>query len=65
MNTIIEIDKLNLFYSDFHALRNVSLEIPEKAITAFIGPSGCGKSTLLRTFNRMNDMITGTHIEGV
>ncbi len=65
MNKIIEIDKLNLFYSDFHALRNVSLEIPEKAITAFIGPSGCGKSTLLRVFNRMNDMIPGTRIEGV
>ncbi|WP_373229426.1 phosphate ABC transporter ATP-binding protein PstB [Cohnella sp.] len=64
MNTIIEIDKLNLFYNEFHALRNVSLEIQEKSITAFIGPSGCGKSTLLRVFNRMNDMIQGTRIEG-
>ncbi len=62
--TLIDIKKLNLFYTDFHALKNVSMEIPEKAITAFIGPSGCGKSTLLRTLNRMNDMIPGTRIEG-
>lgn len=64
MNTLIEINKLNLFYSDFHALRNVDLNIPEKAITAFIGPSGCGKSTLLRVLNRMNDMIPGIRING-
>ncbi|PWV99437.1 phosphate ABC transporter ATP-binding protein (PhoT family) [Paenibacillus cellulosilyticus] len=62
--TLIEINQLNLFYGAFHALKNVSLRIPEKAITAFIGPSGCGKSTLLRTLNRMNDMIPGTRIEG-
>jgi len=62
--TLIEIDKLNLFYGTFHALKDVSMDIPEKAITAFIGPSGCGKSTLLRTLNRMNDMIAGTRIEG-
>jgi phosphate transport system ATP-binding protein len=64
MNTLIDINKLNLYYSDLHALKQVSLEIPEKAITAFIGPSGCGKSTLLRTLNRMNDMIPGTKITG-
>ncbi|MFD1176834.1 phosphate ABC transporter ATP-binding protein PstB [Paenibacillus puldeungensis] len=64
MDTIIHIEKLNLYYEQFHALKNVSLDIPEKAITAFIGPSGCGKSTLLRTLNRMNDMIPGTKIEG-
>ncbi|MCU6710464.1 phosphate ABC transporter ATP-binding protein PstB [Paenibacillus sp. J5C_2022] len=64
MRTLIDIQKLNLFYGEFHALKNVSLTIPEKAITAFIGPSGCGKSTLLRTLNRMNDMIPGTRIEG-
>ncbi|WP_239618346.1 phosphate ABC transporter ATP-binding protein PstB [Cohnella mopanensis] len=64
MNSIIEINDLDLFYGDFHALKHVNMEIPEKAITAFIGPSGCGKSTLLRTFNRMNDMIAGTRIEG-
>ncbi len=61
---LIQINKLNLYYTDFHALKSVDLTIPEKAITAFIGPSGCGKSTLLRTFNRMNDMIPGTRIEG-
>ncbi|MWC28548.1 phosphate ABC transporter ATP-binding protein [Paenibacillus sp. MMS18-CY102] len=64
MQTLIEINRLNLFYSAFHALKDVSMKIPEKAITAFIGPSGCGKSTLLRTLNRMNDMIPGTRIEG-
>lgn len=62
--TLIDIKKLNLFYVNFHALKDVSLTIPNKAITAFIGPSGCGKSTLLRTLNRMNDMIPGTRIEG-
>ncbi len=64
MTSLIEINKLNLYYGSFHALKNVSMRIPEKAITAFIGPSGCGKSTLLRTLNRMNDMIPGTRIEG-
>lgn len=64
MNTLININNLNLYYSDIQALKQVSLEIPEKAITAFIGPSGCGKSTLLRTLNRMNDMIPGTIITG-
>lgn len=64
MSKLIEAKDLNLYYTDFHALKNVNLEIPEKAVTAFIGPSGCGKSTLLRTLNRMNDMIQGTRIEG-
>lgn len=64
MQALIEIDRLNLFYGTFHALKNVVMSIPEKAITAFIGPSGCGKSTLLRSLNRMNDMIPGTTIEG-
>ncbi|BFH64446.1 MULTISPECIES: phosphate ABC transporter ATP-binding protein PstB [Paenibacillus] len=64
MKNIIEIEDLNLYYDQFHALKNINLDIPEKTITAFIGPSGCGKSTLLRTLNRMNDMITGTRIEG-
>lgn len=64
MQTLIEAKNLNLFYTDFHALKDVNLTIPEKAVTAFIGPSGCGKSTLLRTLNRMNDMIVGTRIEG-
>ncbi|RRJ64720.1 phosphate ABC transporter ATP-binding protein [Paenibacillus oralis] len=64
METVIRIQHLNLYYEQFHALKDVSLDIPERTITAFIGPSGCGKSTLLRTLNRMNDMIPGTRIEG-
>ena len=56
--------KLNLYYSAFHALRDITLDIHEQTITAIIGPSGCGKSTLLRVFNRMNDLIPGVRIEG-
>jgi phosphate transport system ATP-binding protein len=63
-DSVIRIDKLNLYYENFHALKHIDLDIPEKTVTAFIGPSGCGKSTLLRTLNRMNDMIPGTRIEG-
>ena len=55
---------LSIFYGDFQALRNISLDIPENAITAVIGPSGCGKSTFLRLLNRMNDLITGVKVEG-
>ncbi|MDP2918876.1 MAG: phosphate ABC transporter ATP-binding protein, partial [Dehalococcoidia bacterium] len=54
----------NLYYGKFQALRNISLEIRDKAITAIIGPSGCGKSSLLRLFNRMNDLIPGACVEG-
>ena len=61
----IEIRKVNLHYGNFHALRNVSLAIPEKSITAFIGPSGCGKSTLLKSINRMNDLIEGCRVDGL
>ena len=60
----LEVEKLNLFYGDFQALKQISLRIPEKEITAFIGPSGCGKSTLLKTLNRMNDLVEGWRIEG-
>ncbi|MGN7456192.1 phosphate ABC transporter ATP-binding protein PstB [Paenibacillus pasadenensis] len=62
--SIMEIDRLNLHYSEFHALKNIELDIPEKTITAFIGPSGCGKSTFLRTLNRMNDLVAGVKIDG-
>lgn len=62
--TIVNISDLNLYYSDFHALKSVNMQIKEKSVTAFIGPSGCGKSTLLRTLNRMNDMIKGVKITG-
>ena len=58
------IHNMNLFYGDFHALKNVDLDIPEKEITAFIGPSGCGKSTLLKSLNRMNDLVEGCKITG-
>src|SRR5687767_3481795 len=60
----LEVQNLNLFYGEKQALKNISLTIPQKKITAFIGPSGCGKSTLLRCFNRMNDLIDGCRTEG-
>ena len=60
----IKIENLNLYYGNFHALKNINLNIPENMITAFIGPSGCGKSTLLKTLNRMNDLIEGCRITG-
>ena len=60
----ISIKDMNLHYGDFHALKNVNLEIEENKITAFIGPSGCGKSTLLKSINRMNDLVEGCRIEG-
>ncbi len=60
----IEIKNMNLYYSDFHALKDVNLGIEPHKITAFIGPSGCGKSTLLKSLNRMNDLVEGCRIEG-
>jgi phosphate transport system ATP-binding protein len=61
---ILSVEHLSLWYGDDQALRDISLEIPERQITAFIGPSGCGKSTLLRCFNRLNDLLDGVRIEG-
>lgn len=58
------IKNMNLYYGDFHALKNVELNMQEKRITAFIGPSGCGKSTLLKSLNRMNDLVEGCKITG-
>lgn len=60
----ISVKNANLWYGDFQALKNISVEIPEKQVTAFIGPSGCGKSTFLKCFNRMNDLVDGCKIEG-
>lgn len=60
----ISISNMNLYYGDFHALKDVNLEIEPNKITAFIGPSGCGKSTLLKSINRMNDLVEGCRIEG-
>jgi phosphate transport system ATP-binding protein len=64
MSSIITIDKLCLWYGSQQALKNVSIDIPDKSITALIGPSGCGKSTFLKTLNRMNDLIPGIRITG-
>lgn len=60
----IAVQGLNFYYGPTQALHNVSLEIPERVVMAFIGPSGCGKSTFLRTLNRMNDVIPGTRVDG-
>ncbi len=60
----LSIAKLNLYYGENHALKDVDMDIKEKAITAFIGPSGCGKSTFIKTLNRMNDLVENVRIEG-
>ncbi|MBI4758926.1 MAG: phosphate ABC transporter ATP-binding protein [Chloroflexi bacterium] len=60
----IRVADLNVYYRSFRALADLSVEILERRITAFIGPSGCGKSTLLRTLNRMNDLVPGSRVEG-
>lgn len=64
IETIIKVEKLNVYYGDFLALRDVNMDIPERKITALIGPSGCGKSTLIRCFNRLNDLIDSFHLDG-
>ena len=63
-NIKFHINNLNLYYGDFHALKGMNMEIPERQITAFIGPSGCGKSTFLKSLNRMNDLVENCHITG-
>jgi phosphate transport system ATP-binding protein len=60
----LSVRNLNFYYGGFHALKNISLDIPEKKVTAFIGPSGCGKSTLLRTFNRMYELYPEQRAQG-
>jgi len=60
----IKVNNLNFYYGGFHAIKNVSMEIPPNKVTAFIGPSGCGKSTLLRTFNRLYELYPGQRAEG-
>jgi phosphate transport system ATP-binding protein len=60
----IHTENMDLYYGAKQALKNISIKIPEKKVTAFIGPSGCGKSTFLRSLNRMNDLIDGVKIEG-
>lgn len=60
----LEAKNVNFFYGDFHALKDINMKIESNTVTAFIGPSGCGKSTFLRLFNRMNDLIADTHLDG-
>jgi phosphate transport system ATP-binding protein len=62
--TIIDVDDVNFYYGDKHALKSINVTISEKRATAFIGPSGCGKTTLLRCLNRMNDLILNTRVTG-
>ena len=64
MENILSVNDLNLWYGEHQALKNISLDIPEKSITALIGPSGCGKSTFLKTLNRMNDLVPSVRITG-
>ena len=63
-NAKISVENMDLHYGDFHALKNINMNIPQKKITAFIGPSGCGKSTLLKSLNRMNDLVESCVITG-
>ncbi len=64
INSKIEVKNLNFYYQKFHALKDISINIQENAVTAFIGPSGCGKSTLLRTMNKMYELYPEQHAEG-
>lgn len=64
MKKCFDINKLNLHYGSFHALKNIDMQITKGEVTAFIGPSGCGKSTFIKTLNRMNDLIEGCKING-
>ena len=64
MKPKFDIEKLNLHYGSFHALKDINMQISAHEITAFIGPSGCGKSTFLKTLNRMNDLVENVKIDG-
>lgn len=64
MNPILKIQDFNAYYDDFHAIKNINMEIEKNKVTAFIGPSGCGKSTLLKSINRMNDLVPGFKARG-
>ncbi|QFG67541.1 phosphate ABC transporter ATP-binding protein PstB [Ornithinimicrobium pratense] len=65
MSKRIDVKNLDIYYGEFHAVRDVSMTIEPKAVTAFIGPSGCGKSTFIRTLNRMHEVIPGARVDGV
>ncbi|WP_027019614.1 phosphate ABC transporter ATP-binding protein PstB [Corynebacterium sputi] len=60
----LDLNNLNIYYGDFHAVQDVNLHVPPRSVTAFIGPSGCGKSTVLRCLNRMHEVIPGAYCEG-
>src|SRR5687768_14463565 len=60
--TLIDADKISVFYGDNEAIKQVALKVPQNSVTAFIGPSGCGKSTFLRSINRLNDLIPGCRV---
>ncbi|MBZ8176365.1 phosphate ABC transporter ATP-binding protein [Corynebacterium poyangense] len=60
----LKLNDVNIYYGDFHAVQNVSMDIPARSVTAFIGPSGCGKSTVLRTLNRMHEVTPGASVQG-
>lgn len=64
MGKLLEASNVDVYYGDFHALKNINMQIKSNCVTAFIGPSGCGKSTYLRLFNRMNDYIDSFHLKG-
>src|SRR5574344_194550 len=64
MGSIFNINHVDLYYSQFKALKDINMDISRNQITAFIGPSGCGKSTLLKSINRMNDLVEGCRIDG-
>ncbi|APT85385.1 phosphate ABC transporter ATP-binding protein PstB [Corynebacterium aquilae] len=63
-NLALKLEDVNIYYGDFHAVRDINLDIPRNAVTAFIGPSGCGKSTVLRSLNRMHEVTPGARVEG-
>ncbi len=63
-DNVLHTENVNIYYGDFLAVKEVNLDVPKNAITAFIGPSGCGKSTVLRCFNRLNDLIKSFHLDG-
>ena len=60
----LDLENVDIFYGDFHAVKDVDLHVPPRSVTAFIGPSGCGKSTVLRSLNRMHEEIAGAYVKG-
>ena len=60
----LDLENVDIYYGDFHAVKNVNLHVPPRSVTAFIGPSGCGKSTVLRSLNRMHEEIPGAYVKG-